>query len=449
MRRAIEKFRSLHARLGAAARRLRADERGVSFIITAMAAVALIGFSGLAIDVVMWQVQQRSMQGAADQAAIAAGTAYKNDFATETGPMGTSTTALNAAYAAVIKAGYPVSAGCSSPPCVIVADYTSGATCAGDNCVAVTITETQPRYFTGIFIKNEVSASAGAVGAIAPGTGSAACIMALDKTGTGVVTSTGTATLNLTACSLYNSSNDPGATSVNNNASINGSGGSGVFLAQASYTGGNIDIPVTTGVVPPPDPFAALPKPTVGACLAWPNPPTNIPSGTYCPNNSDLDGSTNSVAISFAPGAIIVIDGSKGLSTKGQVTISGTGVMLYVLNGGSLNAGTVLNITAPTEATCASYPATCPYVGVAMWFGDTSQVTYSGGGASTLSGAIYAPEAAVTYSGGSTNPSTCTRLIAASVTLSGSSPVTLDNSGCPPLSGTGLAGQAGEPMLVE
>src|SRR6266567_3471251 len=45
MRRAIAKFRSVQARIEATARRLRADERGVSFIVTALAATVLLGFS--------------------------------------------------------------------------------------------------------------------------------------------------------------------------------------------------------------------------------------------------------------------------------------------------------------------------------------------------------------------------------------------------------------------
>src|SRR5260370_29360428 len=101
MRWTIAKLRPLHARFEAMARKLRADERGVSGIVTAIALTALMGFSGLAIDVVMWEVSQRSMQGAADQAALAAATAYRN--AGETTPLGVNTTAWNAAYATAIQ----------------------------------------------------------------------------------------------------------------------------------------------------------------------------------------------------------------------------------------------------------------------------------------------------------------------------------------------------------
>jgi Flp pilus assembly protein TadG len=49
-----------------------ADRRGVSAVVTALAAMALMGFAGIAIDVASWEVTQRRMQGAADQAAIGA-----------------------------------------------------------------------------------------------------------------------------------------------------------------------------------------------------------------------------------------------------------------------------------------------------------------------------------------------------------------------------------------
>src|ERR1700740_1974190 len=58
-------------------RALWADRRGVSLIVTALAAMVLMGFAGLAIDVASWQVTQRQMQGAADQAAIGAVVAYQ------------------------------------------------------------------------------------------------------------------------------------------------------------------------------------------------------------------------------------------------------------------------------------------------------------------------------------------------------------------------------------
>src|SRR5260370_27918224 len=103
---AITKCTCLQAGGEAWARKRGADERGVSGLVTAIALTALMGFTGLAIDVVMWEVSQRSMQGAADQAALAAATAYRNNG--ETAALGASPTAQNAAYATASQSGQPV-----------------------------------------------------------------------------------------------------------------------------------------------------------------------------------------------------------------------------------------------------------------------------------------------------------------------------------------------------
>src|SRR5579863_5835509 len=218
----IAKYRSVHARIETAARRLRADERGVSFIITALAAVVVIGFSGLAIDAIMWEVQQRNMQGVVDQAALAAPTAFRN--ANETGAVGDSANAKNAAYATAIQSGFPAAD-------VTVAAYNNGGTCTNDGCLKVTITQTQPRYFTGIFLSSDVSVTVSAVGTCSgcgngafntSSTGGDACVMALDASGSGVITASGNPTMSLTQCNLYNNSPNTSATILNGGATIEG-----------------------------------------------------------------------------------------------------------------------------------------------------------------------------------------------------------------------------------
>src|SRR5579864_260514 len=187
---AITKFSSLHSQFKAMVSQLRADQRGVAGIVTAMALAALIGFSGLAIDVVMWESNQRAMQGAADQAALAAATAYRN--AGGAGALGDSTTAQNAAYATANQSGYSAATGAT----VTVAAFNNGSTCTNDGCLQVTITTPQQRYFTGIFLTSAVNVSVSAVGTCegcgngtnSTGTAGTACVMALDATGSGVIT---------------------------------------------------------------------------------------------------------------------------------------------------------------------------------------------------------------------------------------------------------------------
>ncbi len=222
MRRAIRKFRSLRARIEAIACKLRVDERGVSGIVTAMALTALMGFSGLAIDVVMWQSNQRAMQGAADQAALGAATAFRN--AGETTALGLSPTALNAAYATAMQSGYPAAS-------VTLAAYNNGGTCTNNGCIQVTITQAQQRYFTGVFLSSTVNVTVSAVGTCngcgngsftVSSNGGDPCVMALDASGNGVITASGTPTMSLTKCNLYNNSPNTSATILNGGAIIEG-----------------------------------------------------------------------------------------------------------------------------------------------------------------------------------------------------------------------------------
>src|SRR5437870_6802552 len=128
----------MKSRLYELAGRLAADRRGVSAVVTAIALTTLAGFCGLAVDVVMWEVNQRTIQGVADQAALAAVTAYRN--AGETSAVGDSTIAQAGAYATAIRNGYTTG--------VTVAAFNNGGTCTNNGCLQVTIAQSQSQYFT-------------------------------------------------------------------------------------------------------------------------------------------------------------------------------------------------------------------------------------------------------------------------------------------------------------
>ena len=432
---------------------LTADRRGVTAVITAIALATLIGFCGLAVDVVMWEVNQRDLQGAADQAALAAATAFRN--AGETGALGDSTTAQNAAYATAIRSGYPAAS-------VTVAAYNNATTCTSDGCLEVTITQPQPQYFTALFLSS-FTASASAVGTCSgcgngsydlTSSGGGACVMALDASGSGVITASGTPTLSLNGCNLQNNSPNTNATVVNGGGVIEGctatnACGSKAFLAQPDVPSGSIDIPIVNNVAPAPDPYANLTPPTVGSsCQPLPTPPTNVPSGTYCGGNT-----FQNLNITFATGAVIVITGGLDLHS-GSTTLTGTGVTLYVVSDGSnsqkstINATTTVNISGPTSGA---------YAGIALWFSGASPVKYDGANTSSFSGAIYAPTATVDYGGNATSASTCTRLVAKEISLHGTSAASFNNTGCPAVAGpvltasgvTGSTTNTGQPILVQ
>src|SRR5436305_14415624 len=88
-------------------RRLNKDQRGAMAVLTAISATAVIGLVGLAVDVGYWQMQQRSIQGAAEQAAYAA-----SYFAGRLS--GSSDNAKNQARAVAAALGFTDSNSCAS-----------------------------------------------------------------------------------------------------------------------------------------------------------------------------------------------------------------------------------------------------------------------------------------------------------------------------------------------
>jgi Flp pilus assembly protein TadG len=456
---AITKFSSLHSEITATARQLRADKSGVSGIVTAMALAALMGFSGLAIDVVMWESNQRAMQGAADQAALAAATAFRN--AGETGALGDSATSRNAAYATAMQSGYPSGS-------ITVGPFNNGGACTNDGCLQVTITQAQDRYFTGIFLSSNVSVTVSAVGTCngcgngdftVPSGGGDPCVMALDASGSGVITDSGGATMRLNHCNLYNNSPNTSATVMNGGGTIEGCDSTTyssacsakAFLAQPDTPSGNIDVPIVTSASPAPDPYAGLTAPSTTGCTGAPSFPSsgNVSAGTY-------SAGPDHVTVNLLPGVYVFCN---GWTQHGQTNVTGSGVFIYVPTGGSkFNANSTLQLSAPTDATCTAIPATCAYVGMTLWYGDSSAVEWNGGNGSDFNGALYAPQATVTYEGNATSTSTCTRLISAAIKLAGTPVANFNNSGCPDVAGpvltqSGLASggtnYTGAPMLVQ
>jgi hypothetical protein len=125
--------------------------------------------------------------------------------------------------------------------------------------------------------------------------------MALDASGGGVITVSGTPTMSLNGCNLQNNSPNTNATIMNGNAVVEGCSatnacGSMAFLAQPDVPSGNIDVPVVTSAAPAPDPYANVTPPTPASSCTKSFPANPVPSGTYCP------GDINNQSVTFASG---------------------------------------------------------------------------------------------------------------------------------------------------
>ncbi|HEX2645636.1 MAG TPA: pilus assembly protein TadG-related protein [Candidatus Dormibacteraeota bacterium] len=225
MRLALARCRAFSAALATGLRALVPNARGQAGVITALLAPIVVGAAALAIDAALWQANQRSLQGAADQAAIAGVNAFI--LAGNTDSVGVDSGARQAALAVAESFGYPscstASAGCPCASgygaCAGTPVTTSATQCVNSpaSCLQVMITEQETRYLSAVVFATDPIASARATTTVGAG---GACVLALDQKATGgtvpasppSVSLTGSSIMTLTACNLVNNLNDPGAT---------------------------------------------------------------------------------------------------------------------------------------------------------------------------------------------------------------------------------------------
>ncbi len=165
----------------------------------------------------------------------------------------------------------------------------------------------------------------------------------------------------------------------------------------------------------PADPYAAyLPTaPAAGSCQPlgsgqFTGSGTHtIPAGTYC----DLVKQTGSGTLTLSAGTYYL---ESGITTSGTSTLNTTGpVTLYIAGGGVSLAGSGgISMGAPTSGS---------YQGISIWqpSSNTTGATIVGSSTQVVSGLIYMPGAALTYTG--TTVSTITTLVVNTLRMVGTS----------------------------
>ncbi|HEX5279422.1 MAG TPA: pilus assembly protein TadG-related protein [Micropepsaceae bacterium] len=356
----------------------------------------LVGFCGFGVDTAAWFYRARQLHAAADIAA------FNATVAMNAGASGSALT--TAATTAASANGWQSANGTitvNTPP-------TSGSH-ETTNSIEVILTETVPRYFTSIYSSAGVTIQARAVGTR---NGShVACVIALSTSASPGISVGGSGNLSSTNCDVVADSTTNDAIGVSGSGSLTvpcavsvGSStmSSGVHLSKCTT--------MTNGAPPATDPYASVPEPSIpGACQTVANKQTSFSPGYYC-NGISINWSN---AVTFQPGVYYISGG--GLTINGNATVSGTGVTFYLASGNSvhINGGANATITAPTSGT---------YSGVAF-FGDRSDTTsapsFNGGSGQVVTGVMYFPGQNVTYAGHSASASTCTQIVANTVTVTG------------------------------
>lgn len=389
-------------------RDFRRDASGSYLALMALMAPVMIGSVGLGIDYGLWLYTQQTLQAAADSAAVSAATAGSNVV--------TEAEGVAASYGFVNAAG-GVTMTVNQPP-------KSGSHTSSSSAVEVIINRAQTPQFSALLSVKSFTITVRAVALATPGSG---CVLALNATASGAVTTQGSATTNLSGCNLYTDSNDSAAVTVGGTASLTAQA-VGVVGGVSGASNITTTSGIHTGVASLADPYANMSFGSYSGCDAKnysTNSDATINPGVYCGGISVKAGAT----LTLNPGIYYLDQGS--LSVEGNGTIKGTGVTLVFTSSTGKNYATAsiasnatVNLTAPT---------TGPTAGIVL-FGDRNMpegTTFklTGGGTQTFGGAIYLPKAALTYSGGSSGSGSCTQIIADTVTFTGNSGMAINCSG--------------------
>ena len=387
--------------------------RGFVLVTTVISATVLVAFVGLVVDAGYLQLVKSRMQTAADAAAIG-GVEELN--------LGDLAGVVAAARADSAANGFTdgvnnVTVAVHNPP-------SSGAYSTDSTAVEAIVNQRVNTLFMGVlgFTSTNVGARA-----VARQGSSPTCMYILDPAASSAFSISGGATVRVNCGMIVDSTS---------NTALSASGGASV-TATAINIAGNYSSSGGASLSPAPtihapaqsDPLAYLSPPTFGACdhtnykLSGGAVQTVSP-GVFCGGISLSGGSS----LTFNPGTYILLGG--GLSVSGGSRLSGSGVTFYntkdathSVDSISFSGGTVASLSAPTTGALAGI----------LVFQDRSVTnkdsSLTGGTGCILTGALYFPGTAMSYSGGST--ATYTIIVAKTISFSGGSTLNADYSSLP------------------
>ncbi len=419
----------MFTRITAATRDILQSEKGVVAIQMALVMTALLGMAGLAIDIGFALDKQRQMQSAADgaafSAAIAKSTGHPAAFSTEAYAVAGQVGFVNGANGVTVTVNNPP----VSPPA-------SAADAANASAIQVIIQQPQtlPLVSTMCSLLPSGSCSGAVVVAAQAvaklGSGAGCALETLGGSGTGVTISNG-ATVTLTSCGLVANSTGNPAILVTGGATLNTQS---VSSSGFTTTSGGATINATNGIknnqTAVLDPYAGVAMPSItGSCpslptvacqaggtsYGWKSTPYNLVPGVW--TNGVTFGS--GMTYNMSPGVYFVDRGT--FQPAGGITLNGTGVTIVLTSStgsnyatASLGNGANVTLVAPTTGATQGI----------VFFGDrnaplANTQNFAGGATFSFTGAIYFPSTTVQFSGGVTNPTGCTQLIAGNIQFNG------------------------------
>lgn len=406
-------------------RRFKYDQSGSYTIVFALLMPVLVGAAGLGTEVGWWFYKHKNMQSAADSGAVSAAAAGTN-----------LTTEANA-----VTSTYGYANGLNNATVIVNRPPSTGNHTSNPQAVEVIVGQSQPRLLSALFGSAPVPITARAVAVPNTGTG---CVLALNSTASPAVNVGGSNKLNLLKCNLYSNSSAHPSLDVGGSAAVSANqvGAVGGISGTSNITASD---GIRTGMRPTADPYESVSPPTQPSCsnakinVNSSEKYTSLDPGCYSGSITVNAGAT----LTLSPG-IYYLDGAN-LNVAGNATITGTGVTLVFTGSGSswgtatIGSNAVVDLTAPSSGSTR---------GIVV-YGDRKMpagtaFNLGGGGTQNFGGAIYLPKANLSFSGGNGTSTSCTKIIADTMTFTGTSNLQVDCSAL----GTASIGNASA-QLVE
>ena len=400
----------MFAAIAAFGRRLRDSRRGGVAITIGLLLPALIGMVGLGTEITYLLFKQRQMQSVADSAAISEATALQHGYpASGVEARGVS------GFLGFVDGTASVTIAVNNPPLTGPQVNNSGA-------VEVIINQPQTLTLVNLFHTGLFNVAARAVAI--EGSGSD-CLLQLNSGSPSGFSMNNGAVANLTLCGLAIDSTDQAALSMSGGAQLNAP--SVTVAGTASITNGaavNPSSGLQTSQANVSDPYAGVAMPSSSGCAGGNAKSyggggtfTMLP-GVYCNGVSIGNGAT----VTMNSGVYFIDRGNFNIGGGATVTGSNVTIVLTSSTGSGYATATIGNGAIVTLSAPLAGAATAGIV----FFGDrrapaSNTNDLEGGVAVNITGALYFPTQALTFSNGSSNASGCTQLIAGTIQLTGGS----------------------------
>ena len=400
------------------------DRRGNALVIAGAALPLIVGSAGLASDTIQWALWKRQLQRMADSGAMA-GAYAKVAGAT----LDNCSNVATAGYSAPI--GYDIKKNNhlpQTPVCTATNPPSTGGFTTDTNAVRVSVSMQRALSFSGLFMTAAPTITATATATIVPS--GKYCVISRETGNVTGIDATGSTVVNL-GCGMITNSTSMSAAVATGSSSVTASpiAAVGGIPSSTHWGTGTVLQPFTIAQA---DPFANVPLPTPSGCGAFPGnqPKDNItvsnPSGTRCfSGNVDIKGQ-----VTLASGVYILDGGSLGITNTGaSLTCLQCTFILMNSSGGSVGTvdlqGGTLNITA-TDSGCTLGSTGC-YNGMLFYQSRTAAadnaIKINGNSGSVISGALYFPNADLTFNGDSGMSANCMQIVVKDVKFTGNSSV--------------------------